>query len=241
MGSCETPSRKTNRFLSAPCYLPKMLPSACKPAPRGAQGWRKPPPNARSIPGLLPASNAQSLVHSCCGRGTLCLLAARGQRPVTASPVPNPLLSPGAALQELGTFRGHGGRDPAALPVPEELHAKLSQGVSRGSPGAICSGETLITHSLSCSTDGVMKAPSTIKAGGCGRPPSSHSIPCSRGPGLPGQDACPGGSLLPQTRVGVGETMHHRSVSTITLSFLPWAGSCFFWKRGKQESSRGLW
>lgn len=43
VGSCETPSRRTKPFLSAPCFLPKTLPSACKP-----------PPNTQSIiPGSL--------------------------------------------------------------------------------------------------------------------------------------------------------------------------------------------
>ena len=49
VGSCEAPSGKTDWFLSAPCYLPSALPSVCKPAPQGAQGWRKPPPKSHRI------------------------------------------------------------------------------------------------------------------------------------------------------------------------------------------------
>lgn len=163
--------------------------------------------------------------------GALCTCWQHMARAHNSLSGPQPLTDPWSSLGGVECISWasalHEVCDPSTLPVPKELHAKLSWGVSWSN---LLWRD--VSHTLSLSTDGILKAPILSKPDGHSCPP--WPIPWSRVQG------CPGGSLLLQTWVGVGETMHHHSVSTITLLFLPWAGSCFFWKRCRQEISRGL-
>lgn len=155
----------------------------------------------------------------------------------TISGVPNPSLTLGAALEELSAFHGHQLCMKHGIPqLCLSPRSFIQSFLELQSIQSKVSWSNLlwrdVNHTLPLSTDGILKAPSVNKPDGHSCPP--RPIPWGRVQG------CPGRSLLLQTWVGVGETMHHHSVSTITLPFLPWAGSCFFWKRCRQELSRGL-
>lgn len=66
------------------------------------------------------------------------------------------------------------------------------------------------------------------EAGGCGWVPPPRPVHPTPGAGAGGRAGCPGGWV----------SRRRCLITTALLS--PWAGGCFFWKGGKQESSRGL-
>lgn len=215
------PDKQTKRFLSAPCYLPD-APLCLQTCPAGNSGL-EPSPKSQCTPRLPPASllGAQLL---CLGHSALA--GSTGPQPRTLTLVPNPSLTPGTALEEFSAFHGHQLCMEDGIPQLCLCPRSFIQSNSRSN---LLWRD--VNPTLSPAPVRFRKLPVSIKQPATGAP---HA-PCPvQGPGLPRRVP------LLQTWVGAGETMHHHSVSAITLRFLPWAGSCFFWKRCRQEISRGL-
>lgn len=101
--------------------------------------------------------------------GALCACWQRTARAQNSLTAPQPLTDPWSSLGGVQCISWasilHEVWDPSTLPIPKELHAKLSWGVSWSN---LLWRD--VNHTLSCSTDGILKAPSVNK-------PDDHSCP----------------------------------------------------------------
>lgn len=133
---------------------PQDAPLCLQTCPMGSSGMEKASPKMH---GPSPGSPQQIMPRASCTAavaGATCACGSSLPEPSNSLAGPQPLAVPWGCLAGarhiLWARAVQGGRDSPALSVPEELHAKLSRGVSRGSaasPGAICSRGTLITLS----------------------------------------------------------------------------------------------